>query len=66
MQAGIRTAKAVRPMTEVMNQAHALSGRRISDMPLVRMSRVVVMKFNEPSNWPTQKDANGSSPQNHA
>ena len=26
-------------------------------MPLVRMSSVVVMKFNDPSNWPTQKRA---------
>src|ERR1700722_777973 len=57
MQAGINTANAVRPMTEVMNQAQALSGRRIRDIPLVRMSRVVVMKFKEPSNCPTQKMA---------
>ena len=57
MQAGISTAKAVKPITEVMNHAQALSGRRISDMPLLRMSSVVVMKFNEPSNCPTQKMA---------
>src|ERR1035437_5099795 len=57
MQAGMSTANAVKPMTEVMNQAQALSGRRIRDIPLVRMSSVVVMKFNEPSNWPTQKMA---------
>src|ERR1700722_17928291 len=57
MQAGISTANAVRPMIEVMNQAQALSGSRISDMPLVRMSRVVVIKFSEPSNCPTQKIA---------
>src|ERR1700685_911806 len=57
MQAGISTANAVSPMTEVMNQAQALSGSRISDMPLVRMSRVVVIKFSEPSNCPTQKIA---------
>src|SRR5277367_1342046 len=55
MQAGISTAKAVKPMIEVMNQAHALSGSRIRDMPLQRMSRVVVMKFSEPSSWPMQK-----------
>src|SRR3984957_4816600 len=57
MQAGISTANAVRPMIEVMNQAQALSGSRISDMPLVRMSSVVVMKFSDPSNCPTQKIA---------
>src|ERR1700758_2129121 len=57
MQAGIRTANAVKPMTEVINQAQALSGSRIRDMPRVRMSSVVVMKFNEPSSWPTQKMA---------
>ena len=50
MQAGISTANAVRPMTEVMNQAQALSGRRHMLMPRVRISRVVVMKFSEPSN----------------
>jgi hypothetical protein len=55
MQAGIRTAKAVSPMSEVMNQAHALSGSRIRDIPLQRISRVVVMKFKEPSSCPMQK-----------
>src|ERR1700726_3820061 len=55
MQAGISTANAVKPMTEVMNQAQAVSGSRIRDMPLQRMSRVVVMKFKAPSNWPMQK-----------
>src|SRR5271169_3037943 len=55
MQAGISTANAVRPITEVMNHAQALSGRRHILMPLVRMSSVVVMKFKEPNNWPTQK-----------
>jgi hypothetical protein len=53
-------------MTEVMNQAQALSGRRISDMPLQRMSSVVVMKFNEPSNWPMQKMPIEACPKNHA
>src|SRR5271154_2846297 len=57
MQAGINTENAVRPMHEVMNHAHALRGRRIRLMPLTRKSSVVVMKFNEPSNWPTQKSA---------
>src|SRR5579872_4173299 len=57
IQAGISTAKAVKPITEVMNHAHALSGSRHMLMPRVRMSSVVVMKFREPSNWPTQKMA---------
>src|SRR5258706_15554949 len=57
MHAGMSTANAVNPITEVMNQAQAVSGRRIRDMPLQRMSRVVVMKFSEPSNWPTQNMA---------
>ncbi len=57
MQAGIRTANAVKPMHEVMNHAHTDSGRRIRLIPLQRISRVVEMKFNEPSNCPTQKMA---------
>src|SRR5260370_40634481 len=55
IQAGNSTANAARPMTEVMNQPQALSGSRIRDMPLQRMSRVVVMKFKAPSNCPMQK-----------
>src|SRR5450631_1903039 len=55
MQAGSNTAKAVSPMQEVINQAQAVIGRRISVIPLVRMSSTVEMKFNEPSNWPMQK-----------
>src|ERR1700757_1277164 len=55
IQAGISTAKAVNPMQDVMNQAHALSGSRHMLMPRVRMSRVVVMKLSEPSNCPIQK-----------
>src|SRR5579862_3763317 len=43
MHAGIKTANAVNPMDEVINQAHALSGNR--------------MKFNDPSSWPTQNKA---------
>src|SRR5215469_17789480 len=57
MQAGINTANAVRPMIEVMNHPHVLRGRRQRLKPLVRMSKVVVMKLREPSNWPTQKIA---------
>src|SRR5271156_3972875 len=57
MHAGINTENAVRPMHDVMNQAQALSGRRMRLMPLTRRSRVVVMKFNEPNNWPTQNNA---------
>src|SRR5579859_959502 len=57
MQAGINTAKAVNPMQDVMNQAQALKGSRHMLMPRVRMSKVVVMKFRDPSNWPTQKMA---------
>ena len=57
MHAGINTANAVRPMHEVMNHAQALSGRRMRLMPLTRRSSVVVMKFNEPNNWPTQNSA---------
>src|SRR5580692_7394356 len=57
MHAGIRTANAVRPMIEVMNQAHTLMGRRHRLRPFVLISKVVVMKFKEPSNWPMQKMA---------
>src|ERR1700739_2089094 len=57
MQAGISTENAVRPMHEVMNHAHALSGSRIRLNPLTRRSSVVVMKFSEPSNWPIQNRA---------
>src|SRR6266849_4056762 len=57
MQAGISTENAVRPMQEVMNQAHALIGSRMRLIPLTRRSSVVVMKFSEPSNWPIQNSA---------
>src|SRR5580704_6209266 len=57
MHAGINTANAVSPMQEVMNHAHAVMGRRMRLMPLTRRSSVVVMKFNEPNNWPTQNSA---------
>jgi hypothetical protein len=49
------TANAVKPIIGRDEPPQALSGSRISDMPLQRMSSVVVMKFNEPSNWPIQK-----------
>src|SRR5579862_4810334 len=54
MQAGRSTANAVKPMQEVMNHAQAERGKRMSDMPLVRMSSVVEMKFRAPSSWPMQ------------
>src|SRR5579864_88856 len=54
MQAGINTAKAVRPMTDVMNHPQTVRGRRHMLSPLVRMSSVVVMKFSDPNSWPTQ------------
>src|SRR5208282_5841838 len=54
MQAGISTANAVSPMIEVMNHPHTVSGRRHMLIPLVRISSVVVMKFSEPNNCPTQ------------
>src|ERR1700680_1239182 len=57
MQAGSNTENARRPMIEVMNQAHVESGMRASDIPFVRKSRVVVMKFKEPNNCPMQKMA---------
>src|SRR5882672_8600509 len=57
MQAGIKTANAVRPMQDVMNHAHTVSGMRIRLIPFTRRSSVVVIKFNEPSSWPTQKMA---------
>src|SRR5260370_28345246 len=57
IQAGINTAKAVSPIQEVMNHAQALSGSRMRLIPLTRRSSVVLMKFNDPSNWPIQKSA---------
>ncbi len=43
-----------------------VSGKRIRLMPLTRRSSVVVMKFSEPSNWPTQKMRDRSRPENYA
>src|SRR5215470_18732850 len=57
MQAGIRTANAVRPITEVINHAQVLIGMRQRLIPLVRISSVVVMKLRDPSSCPTQKSA---------
>ena len=57
MQAGIKTANAIRPMTAVMNHAQVENGMRASDMPLVRRSSVVAMKFSAPRSCATQKMA---------
>ena len=57
MQAGSSTEKAMRPITDVMNQAHVEKGMRMSDIPLVRRSSVVAMKLSDPRSWPTQKIA---------
>src|SRR4029079_18896706 len=52
-----RTGNESNASTAVVNHAQQVSGMRISDMPLVRMFRSVVMKFNAPSSEPTQKIA---------
>ena len=57
MQAGSSTAKATSAITAVTNQAHVAYGRRPSDMPFVRRSSVVAMKFSDPSSWAMQKMA---------
>jgi len=57
MQAGISTANAISPITAVMNHAQVENGMRASDMPLVRRSSVVAMKFRAPSSCATQKMA---------
>src|SRR5215469_15425001 len=57
MQAGSRTANASSAMQEVMNHAHVHRGMRISVMPLARRSKVVAMKFSEPSSDAAQKIA---------
>src|SRR5271155_4537483 len=56
-QAGSRAANASNPIEEVINHAHVDIGMRIRVIPLARRSRVVAMKFNDPSNCPTQKTA---------
>ena len=57
MQAGSKTAKASKAITEVTNHAHELKGMRANDMPFVRRSSVVAMKFNAPRSDPMQKIA---------
>ena len=57
MQAGIKTANAMRPITAVMNHAQVENGMRARDIPLVRKSSVVVMKFSDPSSCATQNRA---------
>src|ERR1041385_3902604 len=42
-------------MQEVMNHAQVEIGMRISVMPFARRSKVVVMKFRDPSSCPMQK-----------
>ena len=43
-----RTGMAPINKKAVINQLQQVSGMRIRDMPLARISRVVVMKFNAP------------------
>src|SRR5277367_3933002 len=57
MQAGNKTANASKAITEVTNHAHEQNGMRASDMPLVRRSRVVEMKFSAPNSDAIQKIA---------
>src|SRR5689334_2323087 len=57
MPAPSKTGNDNNASTAVVNHAQHVSGIRISDMPLVRMFSSVVMKFNAPSNDPTQKIA---------
>jgi hypothetical protein len=52
-----RTGNDSSASTAVVNHAQQVSGIRMSDMPLVRMFKSVVMKFNAPSKEPTQKIA---------
>ncbi len=51
------TPKASRPRIAVINHAQQVSGIRIIDIPLARMSRVVVMKFSAPISEAAQKRA---------
>src|SRR5277367_2394442 len=52
--AGNSTANASNPIHDVMNHAQVEIGMRISVMPLARKSKVVAMKFSDPSNCPIQ------------
>src|ERR1700738_5277650 len=57
MPAEKSTPKASSPRIAVINQAQHVSGMRIIDMPLARISSVVVMKFSALINAPTQNNA---------
>src|SRR5271165_2201829 len=57
MQAGSKTANASNDITEVTNQAQEEYGMRARDIPLVRRSKVVAMKFRAPSRDAIQKIA---------
>src|SRR4029434_2167256 len=52
-----RTGNDKSASTAVVNHAQQVSGILINDIPRVRMLSNVVMKFNAPSNEPTQKIA---------
>ena len=66
MQAGIRTANAVKPMTEVMNHAQALSGKRISDMPLCAHVEGSSDEVQRTEQLADAKNGDRSSPENYA
>src|ERR1700738_3029823 len=51
------TPNASNPRIAVINQAQQVSGMRIMDMPLTRISSVVVMKFSALINAPMQNRA---------
>ena len=57
MPAEKSTPKASNPRIAVMNHAQHVSGMRIIDIPLTRISSVVVMKFSALINAPMQKSA---------
>src|SRR5260370_1384172 len=56
MPAENSTPNASSPRIAVMNHAQHVSGMRIMDMPLARISSVVVMKFSALINAPTQNN----------
>ncbi len=57
MPAEKSTPNASSPRIAVINHAQHVSGMRIMDMPLARISSVVVMKFSALINAPRQKSA---------
>ena len=57
MQAGSKTAKEIKAITDVMSQAQTVTGMRASVIPAVRKSSVVVMKFTDPRSCAIQKMA---------